>query len=436
MNISVFGMGYVGCICLGCLAKNGHNVIGVDINKSKVDHINNGKSVIIENGIEKIIHEQWQLRHVSATENAYEAVLRTNVSLVCVGTPSTGNGHLNLKSIFNVTNEIAKAIMDKKEFHVVVLRSTVLPGTNEKVAILLENVSRKMNGTDFSVVTNPEFLREGSAVNDFYTPPYTLLGSTDEKAINITKEIYAEIDAPIIITDPKTAEILKYVNNAFHALKITFANEVGNICKGIGIDSHELMDIFCMDTKLNISKKYLKPGFSYGGSCLPKDLKALKTIAHDLYIECPVLENIERSNEEQKNNVLNNILKFGKNKIGFVGISFKEGTDDLRNSPIIDIIEKLIGKGYEILIFDRNVRLSQLIGANKDYILKKIPYISNFIIEDIRLLVDFSEIIVVVNNEDEFNSIYDKIPNDKIIYDLVNVQYNNYKTENYVGISW
>lgn len=435
MNISIFGLGYVGCICLGCLAKNGHKVVGVDINESKVDHINNGKSTIVENKIDKIIHRQWQLGNVSATVNAYKAVLMTNVSLVCVGTPSTGNGHLNLKAIFNVAEEIAKAIIDKNEFHVVVLRSTVLPGTNENITRFIENVSRKKNGIDFFVVSNPEFLREGCAVDDFFSPPYTLIGSTDESANEILKEIYVKIDAPFIATEPKTAEILKYINNAFHALKITFANEVGNICKGIGINSHELMDIFCMDTKLNISKKYLKPGFSYGGSCLPKDLKALRTIAHDLYLECPVLENIERSNEKQKMVVLNSILKFGKNKIGFIGISFKEGTDDLRNSPIIDIIEKLIGKGYEIFIFDKNVRLSQLIGANKDYILKRIPYIIKFIIEDIKLLVNSSELIVVVNYEEEFNTIYEEIPNDKLIYDLVHI-HNNQKSQNYLGISW
>lgn len=435
MNISVFGLGYVGCICLGCLAKNGHKVVGVDINKSKVEHINKGKSVIIEKGIDEIIYEQWKLQNVSALDNAYEAVLKTDVSMVCVGTPSTGNGHLNLKAIFKVAEEIAKAIMDKPSFHVVVLRSTVLPGTNEKVTKIIEKISRKKNGIEFSVVSNPEFLREGSAVKDFYTPPYTLVGGSHEKAINVIKDLYAKIDAPFIVTGAKTAEILKYVNNAFHALKITFANEVGNICKGVGINSHELMEIFCMDTKLNVSKKYLKPGFSYGGSCLPKDLKALRTIAHDLYLECPVLENIERSNGVQKEVVLENILKLGKNRIGFVGISFKEGTDDLRNSPIIDIIEKLIGKGYEIAIYDKNVRMSQLIGANKDYILNKIPYISKFIVENIRLLIDFAEIIVIANNESAFNAIATELPEEKIVYDLVKIQISK-ELKNYMGISW
>jgi GDP-mannose 6-dehydrogenase len=238
-----------------------------------------------------------------------------------------------------------------------------------------------------------------------------------------------------VVSDPKTAEILKYVNNAFHALKITFANEVGNICKGLGIDSHQLMDIFCRDTKLNISPKYLKPGFSYGGSCLPKDLKALKTIAHDFYLECPVLENIERSNEHQKAIVLNNIVKFGKKRIGFIGISFKEGTDDLRNSPIIDIIEQLIGKGYQITIYDKNVRLSKLIGANRDYILQKIPYVSNFIVDSLKMLIDTSEVIVVVNNEVNFNKLLDEIPESKLIYDLVNIRHLA-KTKNYMGASW
>jgi len=435
VNISVFGLGYVGCICLGCLADNGHKVIGVDINDLKVDQINSGRSVIIEEKIGEIIQKQWENGNIHATNDVYQAVLKTEISLICVGTPSTNNGHLNIEAVLKVSEEIAKAIKNKDDFHVVVLRSTVLPGTNHKITRIIEELSGKTSGVDFSVVSNPEFLREGSAVADFYSPPYTLVGSVHKKAIQIMEQIYTKINAPFIVTEPKIAEILKYVNNTFHALKIAFANEVGNICKGVGINSHQLMEIFCMDKKLNVSSKYLKPGFSYGGSCLPKDLKALQTIAHDLYLECPVLSNIERSNEVQKNMVLNKIIDFKKKRIGFIGISFKEGTDDLRNSPIIDIIENLIGKGYEIFIFDQNVRLSKLIGANRDYILKKIPYISTLIIDDLKSLINYSDLIVIVNKEAEFIEVMDTLPETKIIYDLVNLG-NPSENKNYTGISW
>lgn len=435
MNISVFGLGYVGCICLGCLADNGHKVIGVDINDLKVEQINNGRSIIIEEKIDEIIRKQWENGNIYATDDVYQAVSKTEISLICVGTPSTNNGHLDIEAVLKVTEEIANAIKLKDDFHIVVLRSTVLPGTNHKITQLIEELSGKTSGDDFSVVSNPEFLREGSAVADFYSPPFTLLGSVHKKAVTIMEQIYAKIDAPIIITEPKVAEILKYVNNTFHALKIAFANEVGNICKGIGINSHHLMEIFCMDRKLNISSKYLKPGFSYGGSCLPKDLKALQTIAHDLYLDCPVLSNIERSNEVQKSKVLKKIIDFKRKRIGFIGISFKEGTDDLRNSPIIDIIENLIGKGHEIFIFDQNVRLSKLIGANRDYILKKIPYISTLIIEDLKSLINYSDLIIIVNKEAEFIELMDTIPDTKIIYDLVNIGINS-ENKNYTGISW
>jgi len=437
MNISIFGLGYVGCVSLGCLAKNGHNVIGVDLNNTKVDFINKGKSTIIEREIDNIISEQHKLGNISATTNGMEAVINTDVSFICVGTPSTSNGHLNLNSIFKVSEEIGKGIREKNSFHVVVIRSTVVPGTNAKVSKIIEDVSGKDCNKSFAVVSNPEFLREGSAVIDYYNPPYTLIGSNNDKAIESMNHIYEGIESPVIVTDIKIAEFIKYANNAFHALKITFANEIGNICKKMGIDSHKLMDIFCKDDKLNISSYYLKPGFSYGGSCLPKDLKALRTIAHDFYLECPVLENIERSNDLQKNVVYEQILQFNKEKVSFLGLSFKAGTDDLRGSPIIDIIEKLLGRGFDVKIFDKNVHLSQLIGSNKEYILQKIPYISKFITGDPYEIIEFSDVIVVVNKEKEFQDILEKVPGDKIIYDLVNIDFNNKeRKKNYIGIGW
>lgn len=300
MKISIFGLGYVGVVGLGCLAGLGHRMVGVDINENKVELINQGKSPIVENGIDDLIERHHHSGAISATHDTVGAITETEVSFICVGTPSRQEGHLNLEAIYRVAREIAQGIKRKKEFHVVAIRSTVLPGTNKEVAAIIQEVSGKVINRDFSVVSNPEFLREGTAIIDYYNPPYTLLGSTCEPALKMMKATYAGIAAPIIVTEIAVAEMIKYVNNAFHALKITFANEIGNICKKIDADSHELMRIFCMDTRLNLSPYYLKPGFAYGGSCLPKDLKALRTIAHDLYLKCPVIEAVEASNELQK----------------------------------------------------------------------------------------------------------------------------------------
>jgi GDP-mannose 6-dehydrogenase len=319
----------------------------------------------------------------------------------------------------------------------VVVRSTVLPGTNRKITETIEKISGKKRDRAFATVSNPEFLREGSAVHDYYHPPFTLIGSANAEAISKMKQVYSEIDAPLIVSDVQTAEIIKYVNNAFHALKITFANEIGNICSKIGIDSHQLMDIFCQDRKLNLSSTYLKPGFSFGGSCLPKDLKALKTIAHDHYLESPLLENIQRSNENQKNLVYEKILGLNKQKLGFLGLSFKGGTDDLRNSPIVDIIERLLGKGFDVRVYDKNVRLSQLVGANKEYILKKIPYISKFIVDDPDELLAQSEALIVVNNEKDYSRILEQASDEQFIFDLVNIDFKKRnQLKNYHGIAW
>jgi GDP-mannose 6-dehydrogenase len=436
MNLSIFGLGYVGCVSLGCLAQNGHNVIGVDISETKVDLINDGKTVIVERDIDAIILQQYKLGRISATKDSIEAIRNTEVSFICVGTPPTINGHLNLSAVFNVAEQIAKGIKQKDGFHVIALRSTVLPGTNEKMIDIIQKQSGKSPDRDFAAISNPEFLREGTSVHDFYNPPYILVGGRNENAIAKMRNIYEGINAPFIITEVKIAEMIKYVNNAFHALKITFANEIGNLCKKMQIDSHKLMEIFCMDNKLNLSAYYLKPGFAYGGSCLPKDLKAIKTIAHDFYMDCPLIENIEKSNENQKEIAFNRILTYGKKNVGFLGLSFKFGTDDLRGSPIIDIIERLLGKGFNVLIYDKNVRLSQLIGANRKFILDKIPYISNFITDDPVELIEKSDVIVIVNKEEEFKNVVEKIPEKKFIYDLVRLDVTGRKKNNYDGIAW
>jgi GDP-mannose 6-dehydrogenase len=418
MNISIFGLGYVGCVATGCLAQQGHRITGVDPQQTKVDFINRGEPTIIEEGIADIMRAQHAAGRISATRSAVEAVQNTQVSFICVGTPPTPNGHLDLSAIVSVAREIGEALKNKKDRHVVAVRSTVLPGTREKVMEVIAQASGRKAGEGFAVVSNPEFLREGSSVRDFLNPPYTLLGSDCEWATAAMREVYQGINAPFLIVEPRVGELMKYVCNSFHALKIVFANEVGNICKKLEIDSHQLMDVFCQDTKLNISKAYLKPGFAYGGSCLPKDLKALRTIAHDHYLQTPVLEAIERSNEYQKEVVFQRILQYGVQKVGFVGLAFKAGTDDLRDSPIVDVIERLLGKGFDLRIYDPHVHVSQLTGANRDYILKRIPFISRFITDDLAETVRSSELLVVVNRGPEIEQLLAGSPNDKQVYDL------------------
>lgn len=437
MRISIHGLGYVGTVSLACLAQGGHTIVGVDISPNKVDLINRGESPVVEKCLERIIQQQRRMRKISATLDAEAAALQTEVSIICVGTPSQKNGHLDLRNIFSVAQDIGRAIAKKRGFHVIVIRSTVMPGTNHEVASLVERISKKRAGKDFGVVSNPEFLREGTAVRDFVNPPYTLVGTNDDRAFKTMERVYAAIKAPIIRVEPKIAELIKYVNNSFHALKICFTNEVGSVCKALGIHSQDLMDVFCLDTKLNISRAYLKPGFAYGGSCLPKDLKALCAIAHDHYLKCPVLENIEASNETHKDRVLDMILDFGKQKIGFLGLSFKEGTDDLRSSPIVDILEKLLGKGFDIKVFDESVNLAKLIGGNRDFIMQRIPFISRFLADDADEVVAHAEVLVIVNKEEAFKEILGRVPRGRVILDLVNMEFEGRAEQgHYQGVSW
>jgi GDP-mannose 6-dehydrogenase len=423
---------------MACLAESGHEVIGVDVSTSKVDLVNSGSATIVEDRVSEIISQQKSHGRISATTDGIAAVKSTEVSFICVGTPSGPNGHTDTSAIKQVLDEIGRGIREKGSFHTVVIRSTVPPGTNVEAAGIIEAVSGKRKNLDFGVVSNPEFLREGTAVKDYYEPPYTLVASESPLSIEMMREVYKTVNAPFMTSEIGVAEMIKYVNNTFHALKITFANEVGNICKKLNIDSHELMEVFCVDKKLNISPYYLKPGFAYGGSCLPKDLRALKTLARDSYVDCPIIENIERSNELQKNTVLQQIVAFDKREVGFLGLSFKAGTDDLRNSPIVDIIEQLVGKGFNIRIYDRNVHVSQLIGANREYILRKIPYISQFITDNPQEIIQNSQIIVIVNKDEEFKEILANVNGRRaIVYDLVNLDpAEGKKGPEYFGISW
>lgn len=435
MNISIFGLGYVGCVSAGCLASKKHRVIGVDVSKHKVDLINNGRATIIENDIHQLISEGRKEGYLEATQDVKYAVCNSEISIIAVGTPNSKNGHLNLNYIYKISEEIAIALREKKQFHVVAIRSTVLPGTNEKVARIIEKISGGKIGENFAVVSNPEFLREGTAVNDYFNPPLTLIGYDNDKAKDMMLELYKEILGQKVTTDIKIAEIMKYINNTYHALKVVFGNEVGNICKALDIDSHKVMDIFCMDKQLNISPYYFKPGFAFGGSCLPKDTKALIALANDLYIRVPVISNIIQSNEIQKDNAVDTILSKGKKKVGILGLSFKSGTDDLRCSPIVDVVERLLGKGYSIKIYDKNVKMSELTGTNKDFIESKIPHLQQFITDDLKSVINDSDIIVIANKEKEFEILLDDYPN-KIILDFVRISKDISYKGYYEGISW
>ena len=433
MRISIFGLGYVGCVSLGCLAQNGNNIIGVDIETVKVDLINQGKPTIIEKDIDDILAAQHALGRIRATSDAFDAVANSEVSIICVGTPSGPEGHLNLEYIYKTAAQIGEVLKQKKEFHVVALRSTVLPGTNMKVGEIIEQTSGKQRNVDFSVVSNPEFLREGTAVADYYNPPYTVIGSDNDQAISIMKEIYSPVAGTVEIVDIKVAELIKYINNSYHALKVVFANEVGSVCKKLGINSHEVMRLFCLDTKLNLSPYYFKPGFAYGGSCLPKDLKALQTLAHDYYLNVPVINSIEASNNISKNSLLDLVIKKGKRKVGVMGISFKAGTDDLRYSPVVDVIEKLIGKGFEVKVYDKNVHISRLIGKNKSFIKEFLPHLDKLLTEDMQEVADWAELIVLNSGDKMFRELI--VGGGKEIVDLV--KYPEFMDlPGYEGILW
>ena len=447
MKISIFGLGYVGCVGAACLAKLGHTVIGVDVNENKVRLINEGKPTIIEEGILELCAEAHVAKRMSATTDVRAAVHATDVSFIVVGTPSSREGHLNLNYIYAVAKQIGEALKDKSPIsnrqspisgtlrHIVAIRSTVLPGTNEKVGEIIAEASGLVRGRDFTIVSNPEFLREGTSVKDYFNPPLTLVGTDMPEAEAVFREIYKGINAEFICTEIRVAEMMKYVNNTYHALKIVFGNEVGNICKELNIDSHKVMEIFCKDKQLNISPYYFKPGFAYGGSCLPKDMKALKTLAHDHYVDVPVIEAIGESNELQKRRAVQLIMAQGKRKVGILGLSFKAGTDDLRCSPIVDVVENLLGKGFEIRIYDKNVKVSELTGTNKDFIMAKIPHLQHFVSDDLETVCRESDVLVITNKEKEFADLLTRYPN-KIVVDLVRQWKEVDYVGHYEGLSW
>ena len=437
MKISIFGLGYVGTVSAGCFANEGHSITGVDPVPAKVDLINSGQSPIIEAQIGDLIATNIGNGRLKATSDTAAAIRDSDVSFVCVGTPSQPNGNLDLRYVRRVCEQIGAALKEKVSRHTVVIRSTILPGTMHNIVIpVLEEFSGKRAGTDFGVCHNPEFLREGSAVKDFYSPPKTVIGELDQQSGNIVAAMYEKLDAPLVRTDLKTAEMVKYVDNSWHALKIGFANEIGNLAKAFGIDAHAVMNIFCQDRKLNISSAYLVPGFAFGGSCLPKDLRAISYQAkmHDLQL--PILASILPSNEIQVGRGLQLIMEKQTRRIGILGFSFKEGTDDLRESPVVEVIERLLGKGFDLRIYDKNVNVASLVGANRDFILNRIPHISRLMVEHIDQVLEHGETIVIGNKDPEFRTVPARLRQDQILVDFVRVNDGRMSNGNYDGICW
>jgi len=422
LKISIFGLGYVGAVTAGCFAADGHQVLGVDPVPEKVEMMNRGQSPIVEAEIGEIVAETARNGRLRATQDPTAAVADTDLSFVCVGTPSQSNGNLDLRYIRRICEQIGTALRTKSDRHTVVIRSTILPGTMRNVVIpTLQEFSRKRAGEDFGICNNPEFLREGSAVRDFRSPPKTVIGELDRASGDLLASLYTKLDAPLIRTDLNTAEMVKYVDNCWHALKIGFANEIGNLCDSIDVDAEAVMNIFCQDKKLNISRAYLKPGFAFGGSCLPKDLRALSYQAkmHDL--ELPILSAVLPSNEMQVARGAKLVVDSGNSRVGVLGFSFKAGTDDLRESPVIEVIERLIGKGYDLRIYDRNVSMAALVGANRDFILNRIPHISRLMVPSIDAVLAHAQTIVIGNNDPEFSQIQTKLREDQCLVDLVRI---------------
>lgn len=437
MRIGVFGLGYVGVVSAAALAEAGHTVVGVDPNLSKVELVNAGRSPIVEPGVGDVLARQVATGRVRATTSAEEAVAAIEVSIVCVGTPSAGNGSLDLTQVEKACQEIGVALGATGAEHTVIVRSTMLPGSTDEVVIpALETSSGRRVGEGLRVVYNPEFLREGSSLADFDDPSFTLLGAPDEATAEVGRAIYAHLAAPVIVVPIRTAEMVKYASNAFHALKITFANEIGIVAHELGVDGQAVMGVLTRDTKLNISGAYLRPGFAFGGSCLPKDLRALGYQARRADVEVPLLDSILRSNGSQIERAVRIVTATGRKKVGVLGFSFKAGTDDLRESPLVELIERLIGKGYAVRVYDRNVSLAALVGANRAYIEHEIPHIASLMADSIDEVLEASDVIVIGNGDPAFAEALGRARDDQVIVDLVRIAPDGDLPPGYRGISW
>lgn len=437
--MSVYGLGYVGCVSAVCLGSMGFGVIGVDVNADKVAALREGLAPIVEDHIAELTAEVINGGMLRVTADARSALLASDVSLICVGTPSAPSGELSTVYLEQVTSELGAALAEKDAWHTIVYRSTMLPGTCERLLIpKLEELSGKKAGVDFGVCVNPEYLREGTSVKDFFDPPKTVVGASDSRSADAVMGLYATIPGNRFVVPINVAEMTKYVDNSFHALKVGFANEIGAICSAIGLDSHAVMDIFLSDTKLNLGPSYLRPGFAFGGSCLPKDVRALTHIARQYVVDAPLLGNILPSNQSHLQRALNLIVNEERRKVGMFGLSFKAGTDDLRESPLVELAERLVGKGFDVKIFDANVALSRLMGANRAYITQRLPHLGDLLVEDIDTVLRHGEIIIVGSRTPEVLDAVARSGPDQLIIDLVRLpDAENWRgRRNYRGIAW
>ena len=437
MRVSVFGLGYVGCVSAACLARDGHSVIGVDVNPLKVACVNAGRSPVIEPDLDGLVADGRRAGRLEATDNGPSAVARTDLSLICVGTPSMHNGSLDHRHVETVCREIGTALAHAPRNHAVVVRSTVLPGTTEERLVpIIERHSGRRAGTDVPVCMNPEFLREGTAVADYSDPSYVVIGELGGNGGDRVEQLYAGVDAPVIRTDVRAAEMLKYVSNAYHALKVAFANEVGTLCKEQGIDGAELMEIFCRDRALNLSAAYLRPGFAFGGSCLPKDLRALLHRARQQDVDLPVLRAVVESNRRHLARGIELVERTGRRRAGVLGLSFKPGTDDVRESPSVALIETLVGRGYAVAIYDRDVEPQRLIGANKASLERELPHIAALMRPSIDDVLAESEVIVIANGSPEFSDVRHRVHNGQTVVDLTGIARNGRTDGRYAGLCW
>jgi len=437
MKISVLGLGYVGSVTAACLAKQGHEVVGADANPRKAELINSGQTPVLEPSLEEMVRDLVRDKRLRATPDTGEAVKASDLSLVCVGTPSLKSGRLDLAAVERVSREIGQAIRGRTEFHTTVVRSTVLPGTVETLVIpALEAESGKRAGEGFAVCYNPEFMREGTAVADFYAPPFTVIGASEERHAEPVASLYAGLNQPMVHTSIRLAEMLKYVCNAYHALKITFANEVGTLARAAGVDSHELMRVFCSDQKLNISRAYLEPGFAFGGSCLPKDIRSLLYHARELDLSVPVLEAVLPSNQSHLRRGLELVLSTGKKRVGVLGLSFKPDTDDLRESPMVDLVKTLLGEGCEVKIYDPKVELSAIVGANKQFIEQTIPHIGALLCSSFERVVKETEVIVLGRDPREFPGLRELLRPEQVVVELARARSLEGSPARHVGICW
>jgi GDP-mannose 6-dehydrogenase len=440
MRVAIFGLGYVGTVCAACLARFGHEVVGVDVNDEKNAQISAGRSPIVEPGLEELIREAVEAGRLEATPDHTRAIETTELSLICVGTPSRRNGSLDTSHVEEVAREIGGALKGRDEPHTVVVRSTLLPGTTlSLVQPALEQASSRRCGDDLGLAYNPEFLREGSAVADFHDPPYTLVGGIDEASARAAAELYAGLDAPLHLVTIPEAEMAKYASNAFHAAKIVFANEIAAFSHSAGVDGRRVMDLLVQDARLNISPAYLRPGFAFGGSCLPKDVRALLHAARQRDVELPLLQSVPESNEVHLRRGIELVLAQPGKRVGVLGLSFKAGTDDLRESPVVQLVEALVGKGYDVGIYDGNVNLARVLGTNRAYIEAVVPHLADLMADDAAQLLASCDTVVIGNDSPEFVGLIADVDSQPVV-DLVGLSLSDSQREamgeRYLGIAW